>query len=164
MILTEFNELSRDAALSTLRPALDIPRWQEEIVDARPFTSVQSVQELALTAAQPFTETEIDRALAHHPKIGERDGSESAEARLSRAEQASLGSTSDDDAERLKQGNRDYEERFGHVFLIRAAGRSHPEILAELTRRMKNDPQSERAEVAEQLRDIAALRIEGMLS
>ena len=33
----------------------------------------------------------------------------------------------------LVDGNRAYEERFGHVFLIRAAGRTPEEMLAELT-------------------------------
>ncbi|HBH56481.1 MAG TPA: OHCU decarboxylase, partial [Kocuria sp.] len=64
----------------------------------------------------------------------------------------------------LERANLDYQQRFGHVFLIRAAGRSLPEILAEARRRMTNTPEDERREVAEQLRQIAVLRLEGMLS
>ncbi len=59
----------------------------------------------------------------------------------------------------LLEGNRAYEERFDHVFLIRASGRSPQEMLAELRRRLGNDDAAERAEVTEQLAQITALRV-----
>ena len=61
--------------------------------------------------------------------------------------------------QKLVAGNQAYEERFGHVFLIRAAGRSGDEILAELERRLGNPPEAERAETADNLRQIALLRL-----
>jgi len=64
------------------------------------------------------------------------------------------------DAERLRAANAAYEARFGHVFLIRAAGRSSEEILAELERRLANDDATEREETVTALRDIALLRLE----
>ncbi|MCY7325058.1 MAG: OHCU decarboxylase, partial [Microbacteriaceae bacterium] len=57
-------------------------------------------------------------------------------------------------------GNRRYEHRFGRVFLIRAAGRSRAEILAELERRLLLDDQTELAIVGGQLLEIALLRLE----
>ena len=164
MTLTEFNELDREHAAAAVRPALDIQRWIDQIVDARPFDSVAQVLDTARASASPFTGEEIDQALSHHPKIGERAAGESTEAGLSRSEQAGLSGSSDSVKEDLARGNRDYEDRFGHVFLIRAAGRSLPEILSELQRRLQNTPEDERTEVAEQLRQIALLRIEGILS
>ena len=59
----------------------------------------------------------------------------------------------------MADGNRAYEERFGRIFLIRAAGRSRPEILAELHRRLALTDDAEAAEVADQLRQIALLRL-----
>ena len=66
-----------------------------------------------------------------------------AEARHSRAEQSGVKA---EHGERLRAANAAYESRFGHVFLIRAAGRSSDEILAELQRRLDNDDAAERAE------------------
>ena len=63
----------------------------------------------------------------------------------------------------LVDGNRAYEERFGHVFLIRAAGRSPVEMLAELRRRLANDRDAERAEATEQLAQITALRVRALI-
>jgi 2-oxo-4-hydroxy-4-carboxy-5-ureidoimidazoline decarboxylase len=64
----------------------------------------------------------------------------------------------------LLDGNRAYEERFGHVFLIRAAGRTPAEMLAELHRRLANDAAAERAEATEQLAQITGLRVRGLVS
>ena len=63
----------------------------------------------------------------------------------------------------LREGNLAYEERFDQVFLIRAAGRSPAEMLTELRRRLRNDPETEQREVAEQLRQITRLRLERLL-
>ena len=71
-----------------------------------------------------------------------------------------------DDATRaaLAEANREYEERFDHVFLIRAAGRSPEEMLAELRRRLGNDAETERAEVTGQLAEITALRVRELVA
>jgi 2-oxo-4-hydroxy-4-carboxy-5-ureidoimidazoline decarboxylase len=50
------------------------------------------------------------------------------------------------------------------VFLIRAAGRGPDEILAELTRRLDNDPAAERAETTAQLAEITRLRVQQLVA
>ena len=50
------------------------------------------------------------------------------------------------------------------MFLIRAAGRSPEEMLAELRRRLDNDAEAERAEATEQLAQITGLRVRGLVS
>ena len=65
---------------------------------------------------------------------------------------------------RWPAGNREYEEKFGRVFLIRAAGRTAPEILQALNSRLANTPAEEDTIVAQQLREIAVLRLEGLIT
>ena len=105
----------------------------------------------------------VDR---HHgdPAVSAQATAGAAEAAHSSREQAGLGALDGDVQERLAAGNAAYEERFDRVFLIRAAGRSPEEILAELQRRMANTDTDELAEVGEQLIQIAALRLEGILA
>jgi 2-oxo-4-hydroxy-4-carboxy-5-ureidoimidazoline decarboxylase len=83
---------------------------------------------------------------------------------MSRSEQAGVDPADTAVAEALARGNREYEEKFGRVFLIRAAGRTAPEILAALHERLANTPAQEDAIVAQQLREIALLRLEGVIS
>ncbi|CAB4920017.1 unannotated protein [freshwater metagenome] len=107
---------------------------------------------------------EVAQALAAHPRIGDRVSGDSAEASSSRREQSSMSSAADDVRDALLQGNRDYEDRFDHVFLIRAAGRTPEEMLAELRRRLAHAPEQERPEVLEQLAQITELRVRGLVS
>ena len=64
----------------------------------------------------------------------------------------------------IAAGNAEYEDRFGRVFLIRAAGRSPEEILTELRRRLRNDDGSEADEALRQLAEIAILRLRGSVT
>lgn len=164
MDLDEFNRLPADEARSLLRPCLDVDRWIEAVVAARPFADLDSALAAAHNDAAPLTTDEIDAAMAHHPRIGEKAKGDGAEAEHSSREQAGLGTLDDDVQARLAAGNAAYEERFDRVFLIRAAGRAPEEILSELERRMTNTEAEENTEVGKQLIEIAALRLEGILS
>jgi 2-oxo-4-hydroxy-4-carboxy-5-ureidoimidazoline decarboxylase len=64
----------------------------------------------------------------------------------------------------LEAGNREYEERFGHVFLICATGLSAGEVLAALRSRLGNDPDTEAKIVREELRKITTLRLRKLLA
>ena len=163
MDISRFNALGSNDAAAVLRPCADIDRWIDAILGARPFDSYEELLACAQNAADPFTEAEIDAALAHHPRIGERATGSSAEASLSRGEQSTLNLDERIAAE-LLAANRAYEDRFARVFLIRAAGRSSEEILAELRRRLDNDPDVELAEAGGQLRAIALLRLAAVFS
>lgn len=163
MLLEDFNAAGRTEAATALRPCLDIGRWIDEIVDSRPFGSTGSLLEAARRAAEPFTDAEVEAALAHHPRIGEQAGGISTEARLSRSEQATLGVPDPAVAAAIAEGNRSYEQKFGQVFLIRAAGRSREEILAALNTRLAHTPEEELEAIGQQLREIAVLRLEGLI-
>ncbi len=163
MNLDQFNAAGSAEAADFLRPCLDIQRWIDELADARPYASIETLVAAGREAADPFTAAEIESALAHHPRIGERAQGDSAEAKLSQSEQAGLGEADAAVAQALAEGNRAYEEKFGQVFLIRAAGRSREEILAALHTRLSHTSEQEEAIIGQQLREIAVLRLEGMM-
>ena len=149
-------EVTRDQLLA----CLSVPRWADDVLAGAPYDDRRSLLARADDAARELSEAELEQALAGHPRIGERAAA-GHNAAASAREQAGVVSTgSTDVTERLVAGNRAYEERFGHVFLIRAAGRSGTEILAELERRLGNPPEAERGETVDNLRQIALLRLE----
>lgn len=153
------NDMSVDHLRVDLRACLAVPRWIDEVAEQAPFASVDDLLEAGRTAANPLTRDEVDAALADHPRIGDKPVGEGAAQAFSRSEQASL----DDDDETvaaIAEGNAIYEKRFDRVFLIRAAGRSRGEILAELNRRIRLDDDEEFTIVEQQLREIALLRLE----
>lgn len=154
-----FDELPEDEARTALAACLDVPRFVDEVVAGRPYGTPAALAAAASASASVLSDDELDRALARHPRIGERAGA-AHDAAHSAREQAGVDRSDTEVLERLAAGNRAYEERFDRVFLVRAAGRDSHQILAELERRLGNDDATERAETVEQLRQIALLRLE----
>lgn len=162
--LEAFNAAPQQQCLALVLACAAVPRWATQVCGARPYADVEQALDAARHTASPWTEEEIDSALADHPRIGERAESQERSAQHSQAEQAGVDTSDDEVTRLLAEGNRAYEERFGHVFLIRAAGRSAQEILDSLEQRLTYDPQTERRIAAEQLREIAVLRLQGELA
>ena len=104
-----------------------------------------------------ITWEQVATALARHPRIGEKATGVDADAARSASEQSGVGSGQVDD---FAAANRRYEERFGHIFLICAAGLSGDEMLAALDARLRNDDDTEHGVVIAELRKIAHLRLE----
>ncbi|NRG39579.1 2-oxo-4-hydroxy-4-carboxy-5-ureidoimidazoline decarboxylase [Rathayibacter sp. VKM Ac-2835] len=148
----------RDALLACLA----VPRWADGVAAGAPYASTDALAAAADAIARSLTAEEVEAALADHPRIGERHAGTGRSSDFSAAEQAASLSPDEALAERLLAGNRAYEERFGRVFLIRAAGRDRAEIVAELERRLGHDDETERAIVADQLREITVLRVRAL--
>ena len=157
--LDELNTGPADVVVEQLRACNAAPRFAAGLVAGRPFPDAETLVRRAGEVARALPWDEVALALAAHPRIGDRVEGSSAEAAASRREQGAMGGADDDTRAALVEGNRAYEERFGHVYLIRAAGRSPEEMLAELRRRLRSDEDAERAEVVEQLAQITELRV-----
>lgn len=142
-----------------LLTCLAVPRFAEHVLSEAPFEGPRALLETAAAVASTLTDEEVDAALADHPRIGERHGGSGASAALSNAEQASADADDAALSAAIAAGNAAYEQRFGRVFLIRAAGRSRAEILSELQRRLDAEPDDERATVKQELIDIALRRL-----
>ena len=162
--LDDFNREPAEAATEVLRACNAAPVFAAKVLAGRPYADAEALVGRAEEVARALPWDQVAIALAAHPRIGDRVEGASAEAAASRQEQSSMSGAGADVRAALVDGNRAYEERFGHVFLIRAAGRSPQEMFAELNRRLGNDAATERAEVTEQLAQITALRVRGLLS
>jgi 2-oxo-4-hydroxy-4-carboxy-5-ureidoimidazoline decarboxylase len=163
-LLDSFNAAPAERAREVLAACNAAPRFAADVVAGRPYPSAAALVARAEQVSRSLDWSEVTAALAAHPRIGDRVAGSSAEAAASRREQSGMGTADDAVRTALLAGNRDYEERFGTVFLIRAAGRSAEEMLAELRRRLGNSPADERAEVTGQLAQITALRVQGIVA
>ena len=164
MTLAEFNDLPPADADAVLTRCLPVPRWVAAVRDGRPYAAWPDLESAATAAAGSLGDGELDEALAGHPRIGERASSPAHHAEASAREQSGVDRSDAEVARALAEGNAQYEQRFGRVFIIRAAGRSAPEVLAELDRRLGNDDATERDETVSQLREIALLRLREVAS
>lgn len=162
--LATFNEQPAEEARERLLVCLDVPRWADAVAAARPYADLGQLEEAMVAASATITDEELERALARHPRIGERADAASHDAEHSTREQSGVDRGDADVVRALAEGNRAYEERFGRVFIVRAAGRSGPEILDHLRHRLDNSDELERAATIDQLTQIAVLRMKEALA
>jgi 2-oxo-4-hydroxy-4-carboxy-5-ureidoimidazoline decarboxylase len=142
-----------------LRACCAADAWLSRMSSARPFPSAKDALDLSDEIVLGLDDSALDQALAAHAPIGERRLGSTTEDRWSRSEQAGALAVDTDVQERLAEGNRRYQERFGHVFLIRAAGRTAEEMLAALEQRLGHDDATERDVVRRELAEIVRLRL-----
>jgi 2-oxo-4-hydroxy-4-carboxy-5-ureidoimidazoline decarboxylase len=147
----------RDAARQ-VRSCCASTAWAAALADERPIADVDTMCEVSERITAGLAWTEVMAALAGHPRIGQAPSGNGREAASSRREQSGVA---DDPGlvAALAEGNRAYEERFGHVYLVRAAGRSGQEMLALLHERLSNDDATEQDVVRRQLAEITSLRL-----
>lgn len=153
--VARLDTLPRADLVETLREVCTSRRWVAQVADARPYREAGKLLAAADAALARLDEADVDEALAGHPRIGERTESES-----SRREQSGVG---EDVRTALAAGNADYEQRFGHVYLVCASGRTGEELLAVLRHRLGNDPATERRVLREELGRINGLRLQRLV-
>jgi len=157
--LARFNVASDEDGRALLLSCLDAPHWADRVLAGRPYGTVGEVEAAMVAASATLSDEELEQALERHPRIGERAEADRHDAAHSTREQSGVDRDDADLARRLHEGNRAYEDRFGRVFIVRAAGRSGEEILEHLGQRLDNSDELERAATIDQLTQIAVLRM-----
>jgi allantoicase len=132
--------------------------WAEAMAARRPFGSRDELMRHADEVWASLGADDHLEAFGAHPRIGERSA-----ARWSRQEQAGVDDSQQATRDALVAGNHAYEERFGHVFLVNATGKSAEQMLAALEERLGNDPVTELTVAAEEQRQITHLRLDKLL-
>jgi OHCU decarboxylase len=152
------NSLPEDAARAALTRCCGARRWVEQMLAARPFGSDAALVASAERVWWGLGREDWLEAFARHPRIGERAAEE-----WSRREQAGVDGAPAAIRTELAERNRAYEERFGHVFLISATGKTADALLGELRRRLANDPATELRIAAGEQAKIIRLRLEKLV-
>jgi allantoicase len=165
--LERINRLSIDQARKALLDCCASTAWANQLLALRPFAD-----EAGLLAAAEQVWSQLDRkewllAIRHHPPIGgkiEKSKQRAAPRQWSANEQSAAQSSSPETLAVLEAANQAYRATFGYVFLICATGKSGDEILQSLRHRLPNDPETELAIAAEELKEIMRLRLEKLLN
>ena len=158
--LAAFSQAPDDELLRhRLEACCAAPSWVQDLVAGRPYPDVGALEAASDRATATLSGADFEQALAAHPRIGER----AAHGRWSAQEQSGVAGADDDLRDRLRQANIDYEQRFGHVYLVCATGRSAQEMLDLALERLHNDPAAEHGVVLSELAAINRLRLAKML-
>ena len=167
MTLEQLNGISQQLAVAELLKCCGSTRWAHEMTEARPFASLEELCERADAVCGSLKEEDWLEAFRAHPKIGERkaatDQSQQAQS-WSAQEQSGVTHAARETVDELAQKNRDYEARFGFIFIVCATGKLPAEMLGLLMSRIGNDRDDELLIAAEEQRKITRLRLEKLLS
>jgi 2-oxo-4-hydroxy-4-carboxy-5-ureidoimidazoline decarboxylase len=158
--LAAFNAAPPEAAERDLLACCASARFAKAIAGGRPYAEPDALSDAVDIAFAALSWDDIVESMNAHPRIGDRPAS----AGWSSAEQSGAAAATDQVQQGLAEGNLAYEKHFGHVFLICASGLSGQEMLDQLRARLKNDPQTERAVVRQELLKITQLRLAKLLS
>jgi OHCU decarboxylase len=156
-----FNGLPRDEANSHLLACCGSRSWATTVAARRPYADLPALMNTADSVWAGLSTSDWLEAFAAHPRVGE-SGGHSPDS--SRREQSQVMAARDETLAALTEENRQYEARFGHLFLISAAGRTADDVLAALRLRMNNVQATELKVAAEEQRKITRLRLERMLN
>jgi 2-oxo-4-hydroxy-4-carboxy-5-ureidoimidazoline decarboxylase len=157
--LDGFNKLTERQRMHLLFEVCSSTIWARRVLAAAPFRNVDALLDRADRVLAELPDAEIDAALDGHPRIGGRVDNPS-----SAREQAGMASADDAVRAEMAEKNREYDDKFGYVYLVCASGRTADELLAILTERLENDPDTERRVMRSELAKINRLRLERLLS
>lgn len=165
-VLVRWNRLPVDEAAQEILACCGSAAWARAVAARRPLDDDTSLIETSDKVWQSLGTSDWMEAFSKHPRIGERKDPQAASAQSaawSAQEQRGVADAGESVQWALQAANREYEQKFGRVFIVCATGKSAPEILAILRRRLRNDDPTELREAAEEQRKITNIRLKKWL-
>ncbi|MFF4312743.1 2-oxo-4-hydroxy-4-carboxy-5-ureidoimidazoline decarboxylase [Streptomyces sp. 900105755] len=153
--LARFNDLEEPAALAALHEACAATAWARRLLAARPYATPEALYSASDAATAELGEGDLAEAMAGHPPIGRPRPGDPTSAR----EQSGMAGAADGLKAEMLELNLAYQERFGHVFLICATGRTGEEMRDAVKERIGNPPEREREIVRTELGKINRIRL-----
>jgi OHCU decarboxylase len=165
--LNRLNGLSANDADAEFLKCCGSTQWAQAMTQARPFEALDDFLAKADRTWWSLSEADWLEAFRAHPKIGEKKAAtaQSTEAqKWSAQEQSGVAQASASTISELAERNRQYEDRFGFIFIVCASGKSSEEMLAIINERIGNDAETELRTAAAEQSKITRLRLEKLLN
>ena len=169
-LFQHLSALSETERIESLHRCCGSTRWAQEL-SSRIGSETLSSTEAVFTLSEKiwFTMDKADylEAFSHHPQIGAdpdklRERFQKTHT-WSANEQSGMSGASESTIMKLAQGNTDYLDKFGYIFIVCATGKSADEMLALLEARLLNHPKDELKNAAAEQAKITRLRMEKLI-
>jgi OHCU decarboxylase len=160
--LVHWNMLPAKDAAEEILACCGSRTWAQQLVAQRPFAEEAALIRASDEIWNGLQASDWKEAFSKHPRIGEKEASASASPQSvawSSQEQEHAESADSQVRAALAQANREYEERFGRIFIVCATGKSASEMLRILRGRLENDEPSELRVSADEQRNITNIRL-----
>jgi 2-oxo-4-hydroxy-4-carboxy-5-ureidoimidazoline decarboxylase len=161
-ILARWHALTPEEAMAEVLSCCGSPGWARKLTAMRPFVNEQKLFAAADDCWKSLPPSDWLEAFRSHPRIGEQHSQNkttATSAAWSKSEQSQMKDADAAILMRMREGHREYEERFGRIFIVCASGKKPAELLRILEHRLNNDPAQELLESAAQQQQIMQLRL-----
>ncbi len=167
MSIDEFNALAESAAARELERCCGSRRWVTEMMQQRPFRSLQHLLGASESASKLLSEDDWREAFRHHPRIGdvaELEKGFSSTQIWATAEQSGMRDASRGILDELVRLNEEYKRTFGYIYIVCATGRTAEEMHADIRQRILNTPGRELAIASGEQTKITRLRLQKLFT
>jgi 2-oxo-4-hydroxy-4-carboxy-5-ureidoimidazoline decarboxylase len=166
MTIAEFDHLDPEKKRKLLYQCCGSIAWVEKMLTIPPANDLIDLFEDAEEAWYACSEDDWKEAFSNHPKIGDIESLKKrfATDQFAGAEQSLVATSTEQTLNALAESNKLYEEKFGYIFIVSAAGKSAVEILGILTARLPNKPEEEIRIAMDEQNKITRLRLEKLFA
>ena len=140
--------------------------WARSMAEKRPFASESALTVAADEVWWNLSSDDWLEAFAAHPRIGNKKdvAKQHGEAqRWAAGEQRGADAANAATLQGLAAANAEYEQKFGHIYIVCATGKTADEMLALCRARLANAPHDELRVAAEEQRKITRIRLAKLL-
>jgi 2-oxo-4-hydroxy-4-carboxy-5-ureidoimidazoline decarboxylase len=167
MTIQQLNNLDQTQLTNELEKCCGAQNWIQKMLTQFPISDEEALFQIAEEKWAECSEEDWLEAFEHHPKIGDVDALKkkfASTATWASNEQSGVQTATEEIIAALAQGNTDYEEKFGFIFIVCATGKSASEMLELLKVRLNHDRAQELHIAAAEQAKITQLRLKKLLS
>ncbi|MDQ3666592.1 MAG: 2-oxo-4-hydroxy-4-carboxy-5-ureidoimidazoline decarboxylase [Acidobacteriota bacterium] len=160
--LERLNSLPANEAEAEFGKCCGSTNWARRMAAECPFANSNQLITIADRVWWTLEPFDWLQAFASHPRIGENKAARSTAAdtqNWAAQEQSGARSVAKKTARTLAELNRQYEEKFGYIYIVCATGKNPEEVLANLRERLPNDAETELRIAAREQSRIIKLRL-----
>lgn len=167
MTLEDFNKLGKEEAGKQLFSCCSSHAWKKAVMDKFPFSDEEDlIRNAEMSWYAECNEADWMEAFTHHPRIGDVKilaEKFAATKHLAGKEQSEVEKASAETLHQLVAANREYEARFGFIFIVCATGKTADEMLRLLKDRLMNNLREELHVAMGEQHKITILRLQKIL-
>lgn len=174
--LERLNSLPAHEALTEFSKCCGSTNWARRLAGECPFGNANQLVTVADRIWWSLEPEDWLEAFASHPRIGEQKATHATAVKTPNApamsasaenwaaqEQSGVSNAAAESVRLLAELNREYEKKFGYIYIVCATGKSSAEMLADLQERLANDAETELLIAAREQSRITKIRLRKLI-
>ena len=166
MTIHEFNLQKEEELQKSLEKCCGSKTWIFQMISHLPFNNKEEILMESDRIWNNCTEDDCLEAFQHHPKIGDINSLKEKYNQTkswAKGEQSGVQEASENILQALSEGNKQYEVKFGFIFIVCATGKSAVEMLALLEQRLHNNYEKEIKIAMQEQGKITKIRLQKLI-